>query len=197
MIKVSSPNIKNSQGFLDEIPEDFYRNQERPESPDAGDVWGDFVEDNIQPEERTIGIDKVSPIDETPEMIEQLQADENGEIDEIRGDYYEVEKVFDNVTDGLNNSLSDKKVIKIDYTTIDGIYTPNRVIEPHRVFVAGTGREILLTWDLTVGDIRGFYTGNIKPGLVMYRNRFTVRPYIMKERTTRVDRSSLIVRKPN
>lgn len=100
------------------------------------------------------------------------------------GEQLEIEEEVPNPYDLINMSMSNPpKLIKFDYTTKNGRFTTNRVVEPHRTFVASsTGNEILLTYDRTVGDIRGFIVGNIKPFGVLYRNTFTRRPEIMRER---------------
>jgi hypothetical protein len=165
-----------------------------PEEDEYGLPWEDFIEDNIDDVE-TPGTEPPPPTELPPAAPEEPEAAttpeeqstngyQAGDVDVLNGEELIIADAYDDINALIRDSLL-QNVIKIDYTTRHGIFTPDRIVEPHRTFVARTGNHILLTFDRTVNDIRGFIIGNIKPGGVIYENTFNVKPEIMKERARR------------
>ncbi|NMC63304.1 MAG: hypothetical protein GYA55_09065 [SAR324 cluster bacterium] len=170
-----------------------------PEEDEYGLPWEDFIEDNIQetPETPEIPPEELPPEGTEPEAIppeseaippESGEASvggyQAGDVDTLNGEQLPIAETYDDINQLIRDSLG-QYVIKFDYTTRHGIFTPDRIVEPHRTFVASTGNNILLTYDRTVGDIRGFIIGNIKPGGVLYENTFEIKPEIMRNRPKR------------
>jgi len=180
--------------FMDELRDGVDYGDESED--EYGLPWEDFIEDNIEeeplePETQypTTGLQPQPPqTTETPGILEPIEEELGGyapgDTDMLNGEELYVADSYDDINALIRDSLQ-RYVIKIDYTTIDGRFTGDRVVEPHRTFVAGTGNNILLTFDRTVGDIRGFVIGNIKPGAVLYENTFDVKPEIMRPRPKR------------
>lgn len=181
MLKIVSQKvIKLAQGsFVDELRDIDWGEDEDFESP-----WDKYLVDEIEkPEEKEISEVEETELPTPPMEIppeEDLITLPDGETLEPEGEYMNVQEL-------LTNSMDDPPhLIKFDYTTRYGIYTANRIVEPHRIYTAMTGNDILLTYDRSIGgDIRGFIVGNIKPFGVLYKNTFVRKPEIMKERTTR------------
>lgn len=73
------------------------------------------------------------------------------------------------------------EVISFDYTNRFGQYAGTRTVEPHYTFTAGTGNDILVTFDRDQNDIRAFIIGNIHPYGVRYEGvQFEPKGKIMK-----------------
>ena len=164
---------KTSQSHLDELSDidwgdDDYteptRYSEEPEN------WDQYIEDNLEDEGGGPG--------------EEIVPEDEEEIIEFDDSNLEPTQEYVDINQLLTDSMGEPPhVIKFDYTTRHGRFTSDRGVEPHRIFTAGTtGNEILLTYDRSVGGIRGFIIGNIKPFGVMYKNTFERQPYIMQER---------------
>lgn len=214
MLKIQSPYlIKKAQGFYDEFRKGIDWGDDDFQSP-----WERYLEDNVEeytedypqeyqqqyPGEMTGNQDNIIQefLPELPEDQDfytpedrRLTGYEEGDTDVLNGETLIVDGIYDNVSALLSESMG-KKIIKIDYTTRFGIFTSDRVVEPHRTFTATTtGNQILLTFDRTVNDIRGFIIGNIKPGGVKYKNTFVVKPEIMRERPPASAGSKLITKR--
>ena len=144
--------------------------------------WEDFIEDNIEEQEQEYRGEE-SPDQEFEEypQEEQIGGYQPGDVDVLNGEELKIQKFFENPIDLIRQSMLNN-VIKIDYTTRFGVFISDRVVEPHRVFTAGTGNQILLTHDRTAGDIRGFIISQIHPGGVLYENSFNVKPEILRSR---------------
>ena len=185
MLNIFGQQNKHAQGnFMDDLHPgvDYGTDADRDE---YGLPWEDFIEDNIdvskeepEPEFPSTEPQPIDPIDRYPEEL-QTNGYQQGDVDILDGENLPIIDSYDDVNALIKDSLL-QRVIKIDYTTRFGIFTPDRIVEPHRTFTAGTGNQILLTFDRTVGDIRGFIIGNIKPGGVLYENTFDVKPDIMR-----------------
>lgn len=178
MLRILSSSIKNAQSYLDEMG-DVDWGDEDFESP-----WDQYLVDEIESEEEqeTPMAEEILP--ETPVAPQPEISEVEGPITLSDGETVETEKEYINVDELLQDAMADPPhLIKFDYTTRDGRFTGDRIVEPHRIYTAmTTGNEILLTFDRSVGDIRGFIIGNIKPFGVMYKNTFQRRPEIMKPR---------------
>lgn len=191
MLNVLSQLRRQAQGnFIDELREGVDYGPEAEE--EYGLPWEDFIEDNIDVEEEPTETPfppeapDLQPVDiEGPRPDEaETSGYQQGDVDFFNGEELPVIDSYDDVNALIKDSVL-KHVIKIDYTTRFGVFTPDRIVEPHRTFTAGTGNQILLTYDRTVNDIRGFIIGNIKPGAVLYENAFDVKPEIMRPRPQR------------
>lgn len=85
---------------------------------------------------------------------------------------------FSNVFDAVEWAKQSGEVVRISYTTKHGRALV-RDVEPHGTFHSqSTSREILVTYDETVGDIRAFIMGNISrwafPGR-QFQKKFVVK----------------------
>lgn len=85
---------------------------------------------------------------------------------------------FGNVFDAVEWAKQNDEVVRISYTTKHGRALV-RDIEPHGTFHSqSTSREILVTFDETVGDVRAFIMGNISrwafPGR-QFQKKFVVK----------------------
>lgn len=187
MIKVTSGSRsylnKIAQGnFFDDIRDVDWGDDEESPSP-----WDDYLVDEIEeepPQETEMDTEPV-PGDDLPpphpepveDQVTPAEMLPDGEQLDYGDEYMSVEEL-------LSDAMGDPPhLIKFDYTTRHGRFTPDRIVEPHRIYSAyTTGNDILLTFDRTVGDIRGFIIGNIKPFGVLYENTFSRRPEIMRER---------------
>lgn len=204
MTKRSYSNVLNifshfryAQGnFIDEL------RQGVDYGPDADDEyglpWEDYIEDNIAEEEEPKLEPEAAEPELEPEIAEQprINGYQAGDVDFFEGEELPVVKSYDNINALIRDSLR-RHVVKIDYTTRHGVFTSDRIVEPHRTFTAGTGNQILLTFDRSVGNgaggIRGFIISQIHPGAVLYENNFQIHPEIMKTRVS----SPLVIRKPH
>ncbi len=213
MLRIVSHTLRYSQNFMNDLEDGVdWGSEEQNDQFDLPDnQWENYIVDDVENTEDEEFSDLYQESDEfagsfsndfdydaaaepANELSNETPIDTQQEL-LPDGEQLESEEEIPNPYDLINMSMSDPpRLIKFDYTTKDGRFTTNRVVEPHRTFVAsGTGNEILLTYDRTVGDIRGFIVGNIKPFGVLYKNTFTRRPEIMRERVPAM--SSLTIQK--
>lgn len=182
MLRIINHSIKVAQSFLDDLGNVDWEDDQF-ESP-----WDKYLVDEIEnPEEFTD--DAKENLEETPEIVPETVPETGTQI-LPDGESIDIEKEYMSVDELLKNSMGEPPhIIKFDYTTRNGRFTGERIVEPHRIYTAfTTGNEILLTFDRTVNDIRGFIVGNIKPFGVMYRNTFQRRPEIMTQRKNKIRR---------
>lgn len=113
--------------------------------------FGQFLEDDMEETQDPFEI-------EPPEKEEEPVPTEPQEVQEPTHEY----PSFNNAFDALDWANQNDEVVRINYTTKKG--TPIvRDIEPHGSFHSdSTGKEIAVTFDETVGDIRAFIMQNIK-----------------------------------
>lgn len=143
-----------------ENPTEQQQEEPQPNVPSLSkeDLW-QYLEDDFDSQEG------MYPDVDTPENVDQQQEQELAdeapveppEIPEPEFEYPE----FSNAFEALDWAEQNHEVVRISYTTEHGTGIA-RDIEPHGSFYAGsTGRQVLVTFDETVGDIRAFIMKNI------------------------------------
>jgi len=174
MIKITSKNLtKKSQTFLDEIEDVDWGDDPPPRGVVNDKNLDQYLTDDIEetPEVTQIGEDQPVQypfMEETPMGRPGMVDPESEEIPYADSDQL--------VTDGIDNG----EVISFDYTNRFGEYAGTRTVEPHYTFIAGTGNEVLVTFDRGQNDIRAFIVGNIHPNGVRYEGEhFEPRDEIM------------------
>lgn len=145
--------------------DDYYSPQEQPPqqqeaepnvpSLSKNDIWQYLEDDFDKPEQPEV----------EPGEKEKQEQEDVGEYplepEEKPQSEFEFPQ-FDNVFDATEWAQQNNEVMRISYTTQHGTGVV-RDVEPHGQFYAGTtGRQILVTFDETVGDIRAFILKNIK-----------------------------------
>ena len=75
----------------------------------------------------------------------------------------EIPEVFEDDRDLIDEAINADQCIAFEYTTRNGNYAGWRLIEPYGTFVAGTGNELVVSWDRHRQNIRAFIINNIHP----------------------------------
>lgn len=120
------------------------------------DLGGKLEDELDQPEEST----QENPPPEQPEET-GLPPQEEQLPQEQQAPPVEEYPVFSNVFDAAKWAQNNNEVVRIDYTTRHGRRLV-RDVEPHGQFHSeSTHRQILVTFDETIGDIRAFIMTNI------------------------------------
>lgn len=98
---------------------------------------------------------------------------------------------FGHNREALNWAIDNNRVIKISYTTVGKTKKPGtiydtginiaRIVEPHHIFTANNGHDILVTYDRSVRQIRAFRVDNIT-NIEFTNNRKTKEPSYFKPR---------------
>ena len=119
-----------------------------------GDDIGQYLEDDL--EEQPEGIEVAPPEEELPQQPQEPQP-----VPETEGEYPEFTGPS-SVMEAITWAKENNEVMRISYTTKKG--TPiERDVEPHGTFHSeSTGKEILVTFDETIGNIRAFIIINIR-----------------------------------
>ena len=111
---------------------------------------------------------------------------EDPEVEYSMADPKEIIQTSMSYTDPATGRQIEGTPIAINYTTIKGKSVGWRKVQPHYIY-RSTGdlsldrpsREILVSFDETVNDIRAFDISNISPGIYIYRaENFTMNPRI-------------------
>ncbi len=122
-------------------------------------------QDNINMELPTVEInDEEEYLADT--YNDDIEEQKDKEFDEKMKEPYVPPEIDEDVPEFANNiqaiqwAIDNNKVLKIDYTTING-KNIRRYIEPHLIFNAKSGNLIVVTYDRSVRDIRAFIINNI------------------------------------
>lgn len=145
----------NTDLLVDEDPIEESSESENLPEIDVDDLKEYLVDNDVLDDEE---------IDDDSEETEP-QVSPWGESTEETGDLSPIPEesipVFDNSFAAINWATSNRSVMRITYTTLSG-KTITRDVEPHGTFHARTTmREIMVTWDRTVGDIRAYIVTHI------------------------------------
>ena len=144
--------------------------EELPEEVDLPIITPDDMGEYIEPEQ-----DEEEIITEPPEGygVQETFLDE-------------IPEVFQDEQDLIQEAIEDRQCITFEYTTRKGKYAGFRIVEPYGYFTAGTGNEILVTWDRTRSNIRAFIIDNIhanslkimhSPFYRFVQDKFVFNPY--------------------
>jgi len=195
--KESLGSFRFAQNLPDEIPQQFSTlsdyfdnydqqqldkdNQEERNLPSLSqDEIGQYMEDSIE-EQKDMQEQEGLPVEEPP-SLDQLEPKSLEELEKMPR--------FSNISDAFNWGQENKQVIKISYQTSSkkkgtrmfGNNMITRYIEPHGRFTSHPksepSKEILVTFDETVGGIRAFRMQNVKTFSFVgreFRPKFTVR----------------------
>ena len=141
------------------------------DDPESGGVEVDEVADFELPvvtedEISSVLIDEVDDVDKIDKSIDQYEIQETTEQDEqTPSPHYEPPDEdypnFGNVQDAASWATEKQEAMHIWYTTEKGVDI-EREVEPHGFYHAKTtNNNILVTYDKTAGDIRGYIMDNV------------------------------------
>lgn len=177
MLKIRT--IKLAQDHRDEIPYDFFGNEEHQNRIVNEDNLRDYLVDDV---EGIPGQEQLPPPmkPQRPDWMEEMPSMEESMVG-IPEDSQELE--YDNPDELIDDGIRYQRIIKFDYVNRHGTPTGERIVEPHYKFHAySTGNTVLVSFDLSVGDIRAFIIDpvNMPFGGALYdKAGFTPRNEIM------------------
>lgn len=166
MKKIVTKNFKIAQQFIeDSIDEDLAKQDKSKSLPvlDSEDI-ASYLEDEIESQkdgnmaenpEDNIG---KPDLDDYSEKTINKQPEEKNIVPVPENKTY---PSFPSVEQAVTWANNNNECVFIAYTTLKGTYI-ERVIEPHGLYYAKTTRRnILITFDETIEDIRAFIVNNI------------------------------------
>lgn len=189
MLKVTKAKLfSKGQTFLDEV----WGTEPEPEFD--GKISPDGVNDSNYEQYEPISIEDPgqipAPIGAHEQFIPESQQDFVPTPAELPFPEGTEEIEYPNGRTLAYDGMKTKEVISFDYTNRFGQWAGTRHVEPHDIFTAGTGNEILVTWDLDQNDIRAFIIGNIKPYGVRYEGyNFTPKQGLQPKQETKISPS--------
>lgn len=172
---VSSKIFKKSQApyrgdmydnFIDEIEDvEWEDDQEDPRG------WTQLNEDNID--------DYMADNEEPPLEEVHEEAQEDNFIDDPNqwepledfGLDENVDYQYDDVMQLLTDAYNNRELISFGYTDRFGTFSNRSGVEVHGKYMPGTGQELIVTFDNSVGDIRTFTIERIHPGGIRHSGR--------------------------
>ncbi len=139
---------------------------------------GKYLEDSFDEETEVPGMDEVppqgTPLPSEVEQPAEVPQDQPQEQPQEEKKYPQ----FSNAYQAMDWAEHDNEVVRISYTSKKGRQI-TRDIEPHGSFHSeSTGRQILVTFDETVGDVRAFIIHNISQWAFVgkkFNKKFVVR----------------------
>lgn len=140
--ELNDPNLKTPEPVNDNLPV----------------VTPENVGQYIEPEEDVKDVQTEAPPQAPVEPFEP----------QIEEQQYAPEVVEDSQS-LIQRAIQEQQCIAFEYTSVkNGNYLGWRLLEPAGTFIAGTGNELLVSWDRHRGDVRAFAVKNIHPGTLKF-----------------------------